>query len=315
MMKRKLIYSVVTAAALLLPAMLHAQVRDSVIFDLNIVDSADSVYAPATEVKDTPSKGKKLSNKEIKRMTDTLTFDNLYLDTVVVKKKNLINDYSMVGVYYGAGVASAIYNPSRAVRFVFVPKNFGITYTRYGKMFNYMPYFGFQASLNYNTEGYRFKIDKDTNEPSYLESGADKAFMTTLDGTMNAHCHVDFWKMKLIVNVGYYVGYRMSITRYRDGEIISTDFNDYDRRFDYGVKGGVGFGFVFDPIELHIQAMYKHSFQNLYDPDYASEYYYRYANPYGVVVSAGIHVQLTKRTGKTTKQIKAEAKEAIFKEQ
>lgn len=314
MMKRTTFISlIVTVAAMVLPGMSYAQNRDSLVVDIDFID--DDVDTGDLQLKDDPvvkEKKPRKSRKDIKLQTDTLSFDNLYLDTVVVNKKKLINDYTMIGVQYGAGVASAFYNPSRQQRFVVSPYNFGIVYTRYGKMFNFMPYFGLQVGAFYNTEGYRFKIDKETGAPNYTESGADRALITTYDGSVLAHAHIDFWKMKLIINAGYYVGYRANIVRYRNDEIISKEFNDYDRRFDYGLKGGAGFGFVFDPVEFHLTATYKHSFNCLFDPDYDSPIYYRYAYPYSIIISAGIHVQLTKRVGKTTRQIKMEAREALI---
>lgn len=58
--------------------------------------------------------------------------------------------------------------------------------------------------------------------------------------------------------------------------------------------------------------MYKHSFSSLYQPDYYSEYYYRFAYPSNIIVSAGVHFQLTKRTGSTKSQLKKEAKKLVY---
>ena len=69
---------------------------------------------------------------------------------------------------------------------------------------------------------------------------------------------------------------------------------------------------MFDPIEIHIKAMYKHSLSSLYNPDYASKYYYRYAYPSNIVISAGLHFQLTKRTGKTKSDLKKQAKDLVY---
>ena len=69
---------------------------------------------------------------------------------------------------------------------------------------------------------------------------------------------------------------------------------------------------MFDPIEIHIQGMYKHSLASLYEPDYYSEYYYRYAYPSNIIITAGIHYQLTKRTGKTKAYLKKQAKEMVY---
>ena len=92
---------------------------------------------------------------------------------------------------------------------------------------------------------------------------------------------------------------------------IRDAFLDTDRRFDYGIKGGAGFGFVFDPVEIHFSAMYKYSMSSLYQPDYYSQYYYRYAYPSNIVFSVGLHFQLTKRTGKTRHQLKQEARQQM----
>ena len=92
----------------------------------------------------------------------------------------------------------------------------------------------------------------------------------------------------------------------------ANDFTPTDIRWDYGLKGGLGFGLVFDPIELHFQAMYKHSMSSLYKPNYHSEYYYRFAYPSNIIISAGVHFQLTKRSGMTKKDLKKQAREIVY---
>ena len=83
-------------------------------------------------------------------MPDSLS--NEYLDTVQVKKKFLINDYSMIGVHYGVQLLNTSFNPVWNTQFIFKPNTFGITYTRYGKMFGFMPYFGFQVGLFHSSQ-------------------------------------------------------------------------------------------------------------------------------------------------------------------
>ena len=72
---------------------------------------------------------------------------------------------------------------------------------------------------------------------------------------------------------------------------------------------------MFDPIEIHFQAMYKHSFSSLYEPDHYSEYYYRYAYPSNIILSAGVHFQLTKRSGMTKKELKKQARSIVYGEE
>lgn len=237
-----------------------------------------------------------------------------YLDTVEVKKKMVINDYSMIGLQYGMNISQVSWNPSMRQKSLFFPYNFGIFYTRYGKMFGYMPYFGFQAGIIYTKEGYSFKPDDETEVWPDLGgpySGVRQAVMDVIEVPLLAHIHVDFWKMKLLADIGFFVGYRLNIER--SGQdidpAIANSFIDTDRRFDYGIKGGAGFAFVFDPVEIHFTAMYKYSMGTLHQPDYYSTYYYRYSYPSNIVFSVGLHFQLTKRTGMTKHQLRREAKE------
>lgn len=249
------------------------------------------------------------------------------IDSYDMKKRKTINDYSMIGVQYGVGMSRTLLQPEIAKEdMIFMPYNIGVLYTRYGKMFGYMPYFGFQAGLFFTQEGYKFRYDeKKRTVPVFL--GAQSAVMDVVEVPLLAHCHADFWKMKVILNAGLYMGYRLNIHRYAptldtDGllyvnltpdhayESVSfeREFAGFEKRFDYGIKGGIGFGFIFDPVEIHIQAMYKHSFSSLFEPNYYSSYYYRYSYQQNVIVSVGLHFQLGRRVGKTRSQIRREAR-------
>ena len=252
--------------------------------------------------------------KERISIADTLTDE--FLDTVQVKKKLRLNDYSLIGFQYGASLSQVMWNPSQKQQMLLMPVNFGITYTLYGKMFGYMPYFGFQAGLMYAREGYQFKKNEESGYTYNIE-GAEKAIMDVIELPVLSHIHFDFWHFKIIAQIGFFAGYRLAIERsdWRNGNVneeIARSFIKTDNRFDYGIKGGVGFGLVFDPIELHFQAMYKHSLSSLYEPDHASQYYYRYAYPSNIIVSAGVHFQLTKRSGMTKKEIKKQARNLVY---
>ena len=58
--------------------------------------------------------------------------------------------------------------------------------------------------------------------------------------------------------------------------------------------------------------MYKYGFASMYEPDYYSEYYYRFASVSNFIFSVGVHFQLTKRTGKTSHQLRKEAREIYY---
>lgn len=169
---------------------------------------------------------------------------NEVLDTINIKKELKLNDYAMIGVQYGAGLSQVMWNPSQKQDFVFIPYNVGVTFTKYGKMFGYMPYFGFQAGLFYTQEGYQFEYNEE-NKYTYKVEGAEKAVMDVVELPILAHLHMDFWRMKIIAEIGCYAGYRLKIQRYPGitGAVspdVEHSFLETDNRFDYGLKGGVG---------------------------------------------------------------------------
>ena len=247
---------------------------------------------------------------------DVDAISDIQLDTINVKKKLVLNDYTMMGVQYGVGLSRVMWNPTQKQDMVFVPMNVGVTVTTYAKMFGFMPYFGFQAGIFYGQEGYQFKYNKDKNY-TYTIAGAEKAVIDMVEVPLSFQFHYDMWNFKILAQVGCYGGYRLSIERFpgKTGSVseeVRTSFLETDRRWDYGIKGGAGFALVFEPLEIHFQASYKHSLSSLYEPDHASKYYYRYAYPSNIVISAGVHYHLTKRTGKTKAEIKKMAKDMVY---
>ena len=244
---------------------------------------------------------------------DRLTDEQL--DTIDVKKKLSINDYTLIGLQYGAGLSMFMFNPPQENDRVILPYNAGITFTKYGKMFGYMPYFGFQIGLFYAQDAYQFTYNEEYDYTFKIEN-SEKAVIDVIEVPMMFQFHYDMWNFKIMAQLGCFGGYRLGIQRYpgvTGGEsMYQNSFAPYETRIDYGLNGGVGFGLVFDPIEIHLQATYKHSLSSIYEPDYNSEYYYRFAYPASIVVSAGVHFQLTKRSGKTKADMKKEARKLIY---
>ena len=108
------------------------------------------------------NKSRKALREEVNAaIEDTLT--NEHLDTLKIHKKLELNDYSMIGVQYGVGLSRVNWNPTQKQDMLFMPMNVGVFYTKYGKMFGYMPYFGFESGLVYTTEGYQFKYNEEDN--------------------------------------------------------------------------------------------------------------------------------------------------------
>lgn len=249
---------------------------------------------------------------------DTLIVDDIYtkeyLDTVNVKKKVVMNDYSSIGFQYGVALNRMMFNPPKDQSMLLTPRNFGVTFTKFGKMFGYMPYFGFQAGVFYGQDGYKTRLNKETGSRPSVD-GAVQATYDYLEVPLLAIFHYDVVNFRIQANLGLYGGYRMKVERVGDNSFdtaYTTSFYDYDIRFDYGIKGGAGFALIFDPIEFHVLGQVRYGFSSLYKPDYNSQYYYRYAYPFDVVISAGIQFQLTKRNGRTKADLKRQAKQMVI---
>ena len=171
---------------------------------------------------------------------DSITDEQL--DTINVRKKLFINDYSMIGIQYGAGLSQVMWNPSQKQDMLFSPINVGITFTTYQKMFGYMPYFGFQAGIFYGKEGYQFEYNED-KDYIYTIEGAEKAVLDVIEVPLLFQFHIDMWNFKIMAQVGCYGGYRLGIERFSGktghvSEELRYSFKDTDRRMDYG--GGKG---------------------------------------------------------------------------
>ena len=52
-------------------------------------------------------------------IADTLT--DAFLDTVQVKKKLRLNDYSLIGFQYGASLSQVMWNPTRQQKMLLMP--------------------------------------------------------------------------------------------------------------------------------------------------------------------------------------------------
>ena len=263
-----------------------------------------------------------LSCTILRAQTDSLIYTPEYLDTVNVKKAISINDYHMIGVNYGVTFSTVYFNPAKmGAGFRFQPTYFSIMYTHHEKMFNYIPYFGITAGVSLWHSGVSFEMNPKTGFPLGYVDGATEMSIKTAEAPVMMQMHFDAAPVKVLANLGGYIGYRLSVERsgiWLDEEYTNA-FRDYEYRFDYGLMGGAGLGFMIDPVEIHLNVLGRWSLRNLYEPDYYNEvfhpyntYYYRYANPIDIAVTIGVYLQLTKRSGKTTKQIKQQAKEIVY---
>ena len=259
--------------------------------------------------------------EEFFQLPDSVT--NEYLDNTPLPKKARINDYWIVGVHGGVSLQYGYYNPPRQTRFYPNLPVWGVSITRFATMMNTFPNLGMEVGFQHNYEGYNFKeyeVDKDTYRQDI--DGYHEAYMEVPEVFILTHGHIDMGQYaKINLKLGMYGGYRMNIHRIHDNgytvyhdPAIANEFRDTDNRWSYGVQGGLGFGLMFDPIEVHLGVQVKWGWSSFYKPDVVSPYYYRFAYPLDGAVTLGVYYQLTKRRGHTRTALRRLAREYLEQE-
>ena len=259
--------------------------------------------------------------QEFFQLPDSVT--NEWLDATPLPKKARINDYWIVGVHGGVSLQYGYYNPPRQTRFYPNLPVWGVSITRFATMMNTFPNLGMEVGFQHNYEGYNFKeyeVDKDTYRQDI--DGYHEAYMEVPEVFILTHGHVDMGQYaKINLKLGMYGGYRMNIHRIHDNgytvyhdPAIANEFRDTDNRWSYGVQGGLGFGLMFDPIEVHLGVQVKWGWSSFYKPDVVSPYYYRFAYPLDGAVTLGVYYQLTKRRGHTRPALRRLAREYLEQE-
>lgn len=258
--------------------------------------------------------------EEFFTLPDTLT--NEYLDSVKVRKLSP-NNYWIVGAFGGVTFNYGLFNPTRYTRWMVQYPAYGFSFVKYYSMFGMFPNMGLEFGAQMGHEGYEFKINKETGEHTSTESGAYKIYMRVPEAFVLTHFHGDFTEhIKAMLKVGLYMGYRMDIKReldenfapYPQYQAYVNSFRDYDRRLSYGLRAGIGFGLMFDPIEIHIMVQGKWGWNSFWNPDYSSPWYYRFGNPLDAGVTIGVYYQITPRFGHTGNQLRKLARKIVEEE-
>ena len=270
----------------------------------------------AQEQKDKKVKHSIDLDEEFFHLPDSVT--DAYLDETPLPKKARINDYWIVGVHGGVSVQHGYYNPTRQVSFYPNLPVYGFSITRFATMMNMFPNLGMELGFQHNYEGYNFK-EYESDGYKYRQDidGAYEAHMEVPEVFLLTHGHIDMGQYaKINLKVGMYGGYRMNITRIGPHvpEEIVNSFKDTDNRWTYGVQGGVGLGFMLDPLEFHLGLQIKWGWSSFYQPDVASPYYYRFAYPLDGAVTFGVYYQLTKRHGHSRSALRKMARQYVAEE-
>ena len=264
---------------------------------------------------------------EFFKLPDSITVE--YLDTVQLQKQNRPNNNWLIGGFGGATFLNGYFNPSWASEIAMHYPTYGFSIIKNATMMNMFPNVGLELGFQYTWEGYRFKRSKETGNVRYVSSTyAYEAAMRVPEVFMLTHGHFDINDhFKLMIKVGMYGGYRQTVDRkafWEHPEItfnptdavkekfesVRNTFQDDENRWTAGLAGGPGIAIMFDPVEIHINALVKWGWITFYDPDFTGQgYYYRYAYPLDAAITFGVYYQLTPRVGRSRADLRRLAHE------
>ena len=219
------------------------------------------------------------------RSASSLRKNSLLLCLLLCLLPMLASAQSLVGVRGGYALSNVGYKPEAHPEGIQTAQYFSLRFTHYHSMWNTIHVFGLQLGLDYAEQGFTLPMYQETMRYKVLELPVISQF------------HIDFWKMRLLVNLGGFVGYRFGATMQRpddNGTLVTGDYvyDCYDRRFDFGFIGGGGLAFRIKPFEIHAECNYQHSLSMLYNPRKYSNTSLLYVYPKQLIVSLTLYYQL-----------------------
>ena len=206
------------------------------------------------------------------------------------------NAQHMVGLRGGYALSGVHFKFYDTQKNIGTPINFSLLYTYYHSLWGINSIFGIQTGLNYAEQGF---IQTFPNYPDYQITTRYRV----VEVPLISQFHIDFWKMRLLINIGAFAGYRLSATEEEPQNrskplenIIKKDyiFDCYDRRADFGFIGGGGLAFRLKYFEIQLECNYQYSLSMLYHPRKESNLYYLYTFPHQLIFSTALFVPLSK---------------------
>jgi len=179
----------------------------------------------------------------------------------------------LIGVRAGYSISGIDSRPTIETKSINSNQNFSILYTYYHDLWGNINLFGFQAGISKNSTGYK--------------SGENIINYEVITIPLVSQFHIDFWKMRLLLNAGGFGGYRINKV---DSE--GSGFDEYDYRYDYGFIAGGGLALKLKPFEVHLEGNYNYSLSYLFDPKKFSATDYLFTYPHSLIFSLTLYVHL-----------------------
>ena len=168
----------------------------------------------------------------------------------------------LVGVKWGLGWNNVYFSQDIERQACASAKNFGFFYTYYHSLWGSIPLFGIEMGVQYSEIGFTAIEYLDPEGTEGRRSVKGKETFQTIMFPMVSQFRIDFWKMRLLVNLGCFASYKLSAST---SGVLSEDISKTYKKGGYGIIGGGGIAFIFSPFEVHIEANYRYNLSNVYD--------------------------------------------------
>ncbi len=179
----------------------------------------------------------------------------------------------LVGIRTGINISGMDSRPDMEYQSITTTKNYSFVYTYYHNLWGMINNFGFQTGIS-------------TIEQGFKRSDEEIRFQV-IQIPIVSQFHIDFWRMRFLINAGCFGGYRYSKTT-PDG----SGFDEFDKRVDYGFIVGSGLAFIFKPIEIHLEGNYHYSLSYSFDPKKFSQTDYLFTYPKQLLFTMTVNVKL-----------------------
>ncbi len=225
-------------------------------------------------------------NKEEKTVDLYKEFDpNSFAGATKKLKDSTTLSQHLIGVKVGYGISNVAFSQDIEHKGFKSPKNIGIYYTYYHSLWNSMPYFGIQTGLEYSELGYTHIYNVKNEAGEIVSTTEDEQKYQAFELPLLSQFRVDFWKMRLFLNVGPY-GYYITSADMEEGIPSTTN------RAGIGIMGGGGLAFVLKPLEFHLECNYRYALSHFCDPEIYSSEYWLYTHSSQLTISLGVFFRL-----------------------
>jgi hypothetical protein len=155
--------------------------------------------------------------------------------------------------------------------------------------YEHQKYAALQIETNYIHKGYIREIDTVTMTP-------EKTFrITSFELPLMAQGFIRFGAFRPYVTAGVYAGYILERSIQETGKTQQKyEFDEYDRRFEYGITGGGGVGVSLYRFELQAECRYQYNFSFLRSPVIPKQLMNTYINSTQLMFSVSLLYRLSK---------------------